>query len=160
MNGGGREIRIPRLCRLVSTSRAPTSKKKVGLLSRAGSATACTSAKTLAASGNVLMLDEPTNDLDVETLGQPWNPALEDFPGCAVVISHDRFFLDQPGHPHPGLPRATVQVDWFEGNFEAYEEGQRSAAWAPTALIPPPDQSSRSLPGRAAVTAATVTAGA
>ena len=80
-------------------------------------------AKTLAAGGNVLMLDEPTNDLDVETLGA-LESALEDFPGCAVVISHDRFFLDRLA-THILAFEGDSQVDWFEGNFEAYEEDKK-----------------------------------
>ncbi len=77
--------------------------KKVGLLSGA-SATACTWPRPLAEGGNVILLDEPTNDLDIETL-QALEDALEQFAGCAVVISHDRWFLDRPGHPHPVLRR-------------------------------------------------------
>src|SRR6185369_15087593 len=80
-------------------------------------------AKTLAAGGNVLMLDEPTNDLDVETLGA-LESALEDFPGCAVVISHDRFFLDRLA-THILAFEGDSQVEWFEGNFEAYEEDKK-----------------------------------
>ena len=79
-------------------------------------------ALTLKESGNLILLDEPTNDLDVETLGSLEN-ALESFPGCAVVISHDRWFLDRTcthilaweGNVEEG------QWFWFEGNFEAYE---------------------------------------
>ena len=80
-------------------------------------------AKTLLAGGNVLMLDEPTNDLDVETLGA-LESALEDFPGCAVVISHDRFFLDRLA-THILAFEGDSQVEWFEGNFEAYEEDKK-----------------------------------
>jgi ATPase subunit of ABC transporter with duplicated ATPase domains len=61
-------------------------------------------AKMLKNGGNVLLLDEPTNDLDTETLAA-LEDALEDFAGCAVIISHDRMFLDRPGHAHPGLRR-------------------------------------------------------
>jgi len=93
--------------------------KKVGLLS-GGERNRVHLAKTLAAGGNVLMLDEPTNDLDVETL-QALESALEDFPGCAVVISHDRWFLDRLA-THILAFEGDSQVEWFEGNFEAYEE--------------------------------------
>jgi ATPase subunit of ABC transporter with duplicated ATPase domains len=83
-------------------------------------------AKTLLAGGNVLMLDEPTNDLDVETLGA-LESALEDFPGCAVVISHDRFFLDRLcTHILAWEGDASNEATWFwfEGNFGAYEENK------------------------------------
>jgi ATP-binding cassette ChvD family protein len=96
--------------------------KKVGLLS-GGERNRVHLAKTLASGGNVLMLDEPTNDLDVETL-QALESALEDFPGCAVVISHDRWFLDRLA-THILAFEGDSQVDWFEGNFEAYEEDKK-----------------------------------
>ena len=70
--------------------------------------------------GNVLLLDEPTNDLDVETL-RALEEALENFAGCAVVISHDRFFLDRLA-THILAFEGDSHVEWFEGNFEAYEE--------------------------------------
>ncbi|MEO1798277.1 MAG: energy-dependent translational throttle protein EttA, partial [Pseudomonadota bacterium] len=69
--------------------------------------------------GNVLLLDEPTNDLDVETL-RALEDALEDFAGCAVVISHDRFFLDRLC-THILAFEGDAHVEWFEGNFEDYE---------------------------------------
>src|SRR5437764_15460898 len=69
--------------------------------------------------GNVLLLDEPTNDLDVETL-RALEDALEDFAGCAVVISHDRWFLDRIA-THILAFEGDSQVVWFEGNYEAYE---------------------------------------
>ncbi len=93
--------------------------KKVGLLS-GGERNRVHLAKTLAEGGNVILLDEPTNDLDVETL-QALEAALEDFPGCAVVISHDRWFLDRLA-THILAFEGDSQVEWFEGNFEAYEE--------------------------------------
>jgi len=96
--------------------------KKVGLLS-GGERNRVHLAKTLSSGGNVLMLDEPTNDLDVETLGA-LESALEDFAGCAVVISHDRFFLDRLC-THILAFEGDSQVDWFEGNFEAYEEDKK-----------------------------------
>jgi ATPase subunit of ABC transporter with duplicated ATPase domains len=68
----------------------------------------------------VLLLDEPTNDLDVETL-RALEEALENFAGCAVVISHDRFFLDRLA-THILAFEGDSHVEWFEGNFEAYEE--------------------------------------
>ena len=80
-------------------------------------------AKMLKQGGNVLLLDEPTNDLDVETLGA-LEEAIENFAGCAVVISHDRFFLDRLA-THILAFEGNSHVEWFEGNFEAYEEDKR-----------------------------------
>ena len=80
-------------------------------------------AKMLKEGGNLLLLDEPTNDLDTETLGA-LESALEDFAGCAVVISHDRFFLDRLA-THILAFEGDSHVEWFEGNFEAYEEDKR-----------------------------------
>src|SRR3546814_4361087 len=80
-------------------------------------------AKLLKEGGNVLLLDEPTNDLDVETL-RALEDALENYAGCAVVISHDRFFLDRLA-THILAFEGTSHVEWFEGNFEAYEEDKR-----------------------------------
>ena len=77
-------------------------------------------AKMLKAGGNVLLLDEPTNDLDTETLAA-LEEALENFAGCAVVISHDRFFLDRLA-THILAFEGDSHVEWFEGNFESYEE--------------------------------------
>ncbi len=93
--------------------------KKVGLLS-GGERNRVHMAKLLRSGGNVLLLDEPTNDLDVETL-RALEDALEDFAGCAVVISHDRFFLDRLC-THIMAFEGDAHVEWFEGNFEAYEE--------------------------------------
>ena len=93
--------------------------KKVGLLS-GGERNRVHLAKLLRAGGNVLLLDEPTNDLDVETL-RALEDALEDFAGCAVIISHDRFFLDRLC-THILSFEGDSKVEWFEGNFEAYEE--------------------------------------
>ncbi|MFZ1741835.1 MAG: ATP-binding cassette domain-containing protein, partial [Pontixanthobacter sp.] len=93
-------------------------------------------AKMLKAGGNVLLLDEPTNDLDVETL-RALEDAIENFAGCAVVISHDRFFLDRLA-THILAFEGDSHVEWFEGNFEAYEEDKRrrlgDAADRPTRL--------------------------
>ena len=80
-------------------------------------------AKLLRSGGNLLLLDEPTNDLDVDTLRALEN-ALLDFPGCAMVISHDRWFLDRVA-THVLAFEGDSQVTWFEGNFEAYEEHRR-----------------------------------
>jgi len=93
--------------------------KKVGLLS-GGERNRVHMAKLLKSGGNVLLLDEPTNDLDVETL-QALEAALEDFAGCAVIISHDRFFLDRLC-THILAFEGEAHVEWFEGNFQAYEE--------------------------------------
>jgi ATPase subunit of ABC transporter with duplicated ATPase domains len=80
-------------------------------------------AKTLKRGGNVLLLDEPTNDLDVDTL-RALEDALEQFPGCAVVISHDRWFLDRIA-THVLAFEGDSQVRWFEGNFTEYEAWRR-----------------------------------
>jgi ATPase subunit of ABC transporter with duplicated ATPase domains len=93
--------------------------KKVGLLS-GGERNRVHLAKLLKDGGNVLLLDEPTNDLDVETL-QALEAAIEDFAGCAVIISHDRFFLDRLC-THILAFEGDAHVEWFEGNFEAYEQ--------------------------------------
>ena len=99
--------------------RGPDQQKKVGQLS-GGERNRVHLAKMLKEGGNVLLLDEPTNDLDVETL-RALEDALENFAGCAVVISHDRFFLDRLA-THILAFEGDSEVVWFEGNFEAYEE--------------------------------------
>ena len=96
--------------------------KKVGQLS-GGERNRVHMAKLLRSGGNVLLLDEPTNDLDVETL-QALEAALEDFAGCAVIISHDRFFLDRLC-THILAFEGEAHVEWFECNFEAYEEDKK-----------------------------------
>ena len=96
--------------------------KKVGMLS-GGERNRVHMAKLLKSGGNVLLLDEPTNDLDVETL-QALEAALEDFAGCAVIISHDRFFLDRLC-THILAFEGEAHVEWFEGNFEDYEEDKK-----------------------------------
>ncbi|MFN3339817.1 MAG: energy-dependent translational throttle protein EttA [Dietzia sp.] len=104
--------------------KGPDQQKKAGVLS-GGERNRLNLALTLKVGGNLILLDEPTNDLDTETLGSLEN-ALEDFPGCAVVISHDRWFLDRTcthilaweGNVSEG------QWYWFEGNFEGYEENK------------------------------------
>jgi ATP-binding cassette ChvD family protein len=93
--------------------------KNVGKLS-GGERNRVNIAKMLKRGGNVLLLDEPTNDLDVETLGA-LEEAIENFAGCAVVISHDRFFLDRLA-THILAFEGDSRVEWFEGNFAAYEE--------------------------------------
>ncbi len=96
--------------------------KKVGMLS-GGERNRVHLAKLLKEGGNLLLLDEPTNDLDTETLGA-LEAALEDFPGCAVVISHDRFFLDRLA-THILAFEGDSHVEWFEGNFADYEEDKK-----------------------------------
>jgi ATPase subunit of ABC transporter with duplicated ATPase domains len=97
--------------------------KKVGALS-GGMRNRVHLAKLLREGGNVLLLDEPTNDLDVDTL-RALEEALLDFPGCAVIISHDRWFLDRVA-THVLAFEGDSQVVWFEGNFESYEENKRA----------------------------------
>jgi sulfate-transporting ATPase len=93
--------------------------RKVGVLS-GGERNRVHLAKLLRRGGNVLLLDEPTNDLDIDTL-RALEEALLAFPGCAVIISHDRWFLDRVA-THVLAFEGDSQVTWFEGNFEAYEE--------------------------------------
>ena len=131
MKVGGREI--PSRAYVGSFNfKGGDQQKKVGLLS-GGERNRVHLAKTLASGGNVILLDEPTNDLDVETLGA-LESALEDFPGCAVVISHDRFFLDRLA-THILAFEGDSHVEWFEGNFEAYEEDKKRRLGADS-LIP------------------------
>ncbi|HEU0099495.1 MAG TPA: ATP-binding cassette domain-containing protein, partial [Allosphingosinicella sp.] len=96
--------------------------KKVGVLS-GGERNRVHLAKILKSGSNVLLLDEPTNDLDVDTL-RALEEALEDYAGCAVIISHDRWFLDRIA-THILAFEGDSHVEWFEGNFEAYEEDKR-----------------------------------
>ncbi len=96
--------------------------KKVGLLS-GGERNRVHMARLLKEGGNVILLDEPTNDLDVETL-RALEDALVDFAGCAVVISHDRFFLDRIC-THILAFEGEAHVEWFEGNFDEYEEDKK-----------------------------------
>jgi energy-dependent translational throttle protein EttA len=102
--------------------RGSDQQKKVGKLS-GGERNRLQMAKLLKTGGNVLLLDEPTNDLDVDTL-RALEEALLAFPGCAVIISHDRWFLDRVA-THVLAFEGDSQVTWFEGNFEAYEEHRR-----------------------------------
>ncbi len=99
--------------------RGSDQQKKVKLLS-GGERNRVHMAKLLKSGGNVLLLDEPTNDLDVETL-RALEDAIEAFAGCAVIISHDRFFLDRLC-THILSFEGDAHVEWFEGNFESYEE--------------------------------------
>ena len=98
-----------------------TQQRKVGALS-GGERNRLHLAKLLRSGGNMLLLDEPTNDLDVDTL-RALEEALLAFAGCAVVISHDRWFLDRVC-THVLAFEGESQVRWFEGNFEAYEENR------------------------------------
>jgi ATP-binding cassette ChvD family protein len=106
--------------------------KKVGQLS-GGERNRVHMARLLKSGGNVLLLDEPTNDLDVETL-RALEDALVDFAGCAVVISHDRFFLDRIC-THILSFEGEAHVEWFEGNFAEYEEDKKRRL-GPDALEP------------------------
>ena len=101
--------------------KGPDQQKAAGILS-GGERNRLNLALTLKQGGNLLLLDEPTNDLDVETLGSLENALLE-FPGCAVVISHDRWFLDRVA-THILAYEGDAKWFWFEGNFESYEENK------------------------------------
>jgi ATP-binding cassette ChvD family protein len=113
--------------------KGPDQQKKVGQLS-GGERNRVHLAKMLKEGGNLILLDEPTNDLDVETLSS-LEAALEDFPGCAVVISHDRFFLDRLA-THILAFEGDGHVEWFEGNFQAYEEDKLRRLGAAAADTP------------------------
>jgi len=105
--------------------KGPDQQKKAGVLS-GGERNRLNLALTLKQGGNLLLLDEPTNDLDVETLGSLENALLE-FPGCAVVITHDRWFLDRIAThilAYEGTEDDPANWYWFEGNFESYEENK------------------------------------
>jgi len=101
--------------------KGPDQQKPAGILS-GGERNRLNLALTLKQGGNLLLLDEPTNDLDVETLGSLENALLE-FPGCAVVVSHDRWFLDRVA-THILAYEGDSQWFWFEGNFESYEQNK------------------------------------
>jgi sulfate-transporting ATPase len=118
---GGREVNGRAYCASFNF-RGSDQQKKVGDLS-GGERNRVHLAKLLRSGGNVLLLDEPTNDLDVDTL-RALEGALESFPGCAVVISHDRWFLDRIA-THILAFEGDSQVRWFEGNFSEYEEFRR-----------------------------------
>ncbi len=119
--GGKKEIPSRAYCGWFNFKGADQ-QKKVGLLS-GGERNRVHLAKLLKEGGNLLLLDEPTNDLDTETLSA-LESALEDFPGCAVVISHDRFFLDRLA-THILAFEGDSHVEWFEGNFADYEEDKK-----------------------------------
>jgi len=105
--------------------KGPDQQKKAGVLS-GGERNRLNLALTLKQGGNLLLLDEPTNDLDVETL-QSLENALLEFPGCAVVITHDRWFLDRIAThilAYEGTAENPANWYWFEGNFQAYEENK------------------------------------
>ncbi|WP_309131601.1 energy-dependent translational throttle protein EttA [Brevibacterium sp.] len=105
--------------------KGPDQQKKAGVLS-GGERNRLNLALTLKQGGNLLLLDEPTNDLDVETLSSLENALLE-FPGCAVVVSHDRWFLDRVAThilAWEGTDENPAQWYWFEGNFESYEQNK------------------------------------
>jgi ATPase subunit of ABC transporter with duplicated ATPase domains len=101
--------------------KGPDQQKQAGVLS-GGERNRLNLALTLKLGGNLLLLDEPTNDLDVETLSSLEN-ALNDFPGCAVITSHDRWFLDRIA-THILAYEGDSDWFWFEGNFEAYEKNK------------------------------------
>ena len=102
--------------------RGPDQQKKIGMLS-GGERNRVHLAKMLKSGANLLLLDEPTNDLDIETL-RALEEALADFAGCAVIISHDRFFLDRIA-THMLAFEGDSHVEWFEGNFQEYEEDKK-----------------------------------
>jgi len=105
--------------------KGPDQQKKAGVLS-GGERNRLNLALTLKQGGNLLLLDEPTNDLDVETLSSLENALLE-FPGCAVVVSHDRWFLDRVAThilAYEGDDENPSKWYWFEGNFDSYEENK------------------------------------
>jgi ATP-binding cassette ChvD family protein len=114
--------------------KGPDQQKPAGVLS-GGERNRLNLALTLKQGGNLLLLDEPTNDLDVETLGSLENALLE-FPGCAVVVSHDRWFLDRVAThilAYEGTEEDPANWYWFEGNFASYEENKVSRLGADAA---------------------------
>ncbi len=118
---GKREVNSRAYCAAFNFKGADQ-QKKVGLLS-GGERNRVHLAKMLKSGANVLLLDEPTNDLDVDTL-RALEEALEDFAGCAVIISHDRWFLDRIA-THILAFEGNSHVEWFEGNFADYEEDKK-----------------------------------
>ncbi len=118
---GKREINSRGYCSTFNF-RGPDQQKKVGMLS-GGERNRVHLAKMLKSGANLLLLDEPTNDLDIETL-RALEEALTDFAGCAVIISHDRFFLDRIA-THILAFEGNSHVEWFEGNFAEYEEDKK-----------------------------------
>ncbi len=128
---GKREINSRGYCSTFNF-RGPDQQKKIGMLS-GGERNRVHLAKMLKSGSNLLLLDEPTNDLDIETL-RALEEALTDFAGCAVIISHDRFFLDRIA-THMLAFEGDSHVEWFEGNFQEYEEDKKRRLGV-TALIP------------------------
>ena len=118
---GKREINSRGYCSTFNF-KGPDQQKKVGMLS-GGERNRVHLAKMLKSGANLLLLDEPTNDLDVDTL-RALEEALTDFAGCAVIISHDRFFLDRIA-THILAFEGDSHVEWFEGNFQDYEEDKK-----------------------------------
>ncbi|HEV2573795.1 energy-dependent translational throttle protein EttA [Methylocella sp. CPCC 101449] len=118
---GKREINSRGYCSTFNF-KGPDQQKKVGMLS-GGERNRVHLAKMLKSGANVLLLDEPTNDLDVDTL-RALEEALTEFAGCAVIISHDRFFLDRIA-THMLAFEGDSHVEWFEGNFQDYEEDKK-----------------------------------
>ncbi|KAB0267047.1 energy-dependent translational throttle protein EttA [Microvirga brassicacearum] len=118
---GKREINARAYCGAFNF-KGPDQQKKVGVLS-GGERNRVHLAKILKSGANVLLLDEPTNDLDVDTL-RALEEALEDYAGCAVIISHDRWFLDRIA-THILAFEGDSHVEWFEGNFADYEEDKK-----------------------------------
>ena len=118
---GKREINARAYCSAFNFKGADQ-QKKVGMLS-GGERNRVHLAKILKQGANLLLLDEPTNDLDVDTL-RALEEALEDYAGCAVIISHDRFFLDRIA-THMLAFEGESHVEWFEGNFQDYEEDKK-----------------------------------
>jgi ATPase subunit of ABC transporter with duplicated ATPase domains len=121
LNVGGREVNGRAYCAGFNF-KGSDQQKKVGDLS-GGERNRVHLAKLLKSGGNVLLLDEPTNDLDVDTL-RALEGALEEFPGCAVVISHDRWFLDRIA-THMLAFEGDSKVVWFEGNYQDYEADRK-----------------------------------
>ena len=118
MNVNGYQIQSRAYCGRFNF-KGDSQQKRIGDLS-GGERNRVHLAKLLKSGGNLLLLDEPTNDLDVETL-RALEEALLNFPGCAVVISHDRWFLDRIA-THILAFEGDSQVTWFEGNYSDYEE--------------------------------------
>ena len=118
---GKREVNSRAYCSTFNF-RGADQQKKVGQLS-GGERNRVHLAKMLKSGADLLLLDEPTNDLDVETL-RALEEALEDFAGCAVIISHDRWFLDRIA-THMLAFEGDSHVEWFEGNFQDYEEDKK-----------------------------------
>jgi len=118
---GKREVNSRAYCAAFNFKGADQ-QKKVGQLS-GGERNRVHLAKMLKSGANVILLDEPTNDLDVDTL-RALEEALEDFAGCAVIISHDRWFLDRIA-THMLAFEGESHVEWFEGNFADYEEDKK-----------------------------------